>query len=98
MNNLSWLLATVADLRIRNGKRAVELAEQALEIAGQDDYSILDTLSVAYAEAGRFDEAVVVARKASKIAREQGQQKLARGIEQRLLLFESKSPYRMDAK
>ncbi len=98
LNNLSWMLATVADASIRDGKRAVELAEQALEITDPDDFSILDTLSVAYAADGNFDKAIVFGKKAAKLAREQKQPKLANGIEQRILLFESNSPYRMNAK
>ena len=31
-NNLSWLLATCADPRLRDGKRAVELAKKAVEL------------------------------------------------------------------
>ncbi len=97
LNNLSWMLASVSDARIRDGERAVALAEQAIEVTGPDDFSILDTLSVAYAEAGRFEKALVAARKALKLAKEQGQQKLTPGIEQRLRLFESNKPYRIDA-
>ena len=98
LNNLSWMLASVSDANIRDGKRAVELAERAIAIVGPDDFSILDTLSVAYAEQERFEEAVSAARKSVKLARDQGQQKLAVGIEQRLRLFESKKPYRIEVK
>ena len=99
LNNLSWMLAAVSDSSIRDGKRAVELAEQAIAITGPDDFSILDTLSVAYASEERYEEAVTAARKAVKLAQKQGgQQKLVPGIKQRLRLFESKKPYRIDVK
>ncbi|MDY6950155.1 MAG: tetratricopeptide repeat protein [Thermodesulfobacteriota bacterium] len=55
-NNLSWLLATCPDSTYRNGARAVDLAQTAIRL--DHSFARLDTLAAAYAEAGRFDEAV----------------------------------------
>ena len=55
LRNLAWTLATSTETNIRNGTRAVQLAEQACELTHYDD-SIVGTLAAAYAEAGRFDE------------------------------------------
>jgi len=55
-NNLAWLLATVPDSGLRDGNRAVQLAQKALTLL--PDISTSDTLAAAYAEAGNFDEAV----------------------------------------
>ena len=55
-NLVAWHLATCPDAKGRDGKRAVELAKQALLLA--KTASIMDTLAAAYAEAGDFDEAI----------------------------------------
>ncbi len=53
-NNLAWLLATCPVSSLRNGKEAIKLAEQAVQLSGSRSPAILDTLAAAYAEAGRF--------------------------------------------
>ncbi|CAB1061458.1 hypothetical protein D1BOALGB6SA_6231 [Olavius sp. associated proteobacterium Delta 1] len=55
-NIKAWILATSSQTDYRNGKEAVVLAQQAVEInAGIDS---LDTLAAAYAANGQFDEAI----------------------------------------
>ncbi len=58
MNNLAWLRATCPDASFRNEAEAVKVALLALELTRGRDANILDTLAAAYAEAGRFPEAV----------------------------------------
>ena len=58
MNNLAWLLATCPDDKVRDGKRAVELATKACEKTGWKLANNVDTLAAAYAEAGDFEQAV----------------------------------------
>jgi predicted Zn-dependent protease len=63
-NNLAWLLATHPDAAVRNGAEAVEWATKAAAAATtakQLEADFLDTLSVAYAEAGNFDKAIETA-------------------------------------
>jgi len=55
--NLAWLLATCPEDAVRDGSRAVALAEEVVASTPKD-VAYLDTLAAAYAEAGRFDEAV----------------------------------------
>ncbi|MGD9645703.1 MAG: tetratricopeptide repeat protein, partial [Pirellulales bacterium] len=60
-NNLAWLLATNPDPAIRNGPEAVEWAAKSVKAAEQARQLVpdfLDTLAVAYAEAGQFDKAI----------------------------------------
>jgi len=63
-NNIAWILATAPDAAIRNGPKAVELAEAANRVANGADPDVLSTLAAAYAETGRFVEATAVAQKA----------------------------------
>ena len=63
-NNLAWLLATTPDPALRNGTRAVTLAQQAVRLSGGESPQLLDTLAAAYAEAGNFSEAVATAKRA----------------------------------
>src|SRR5262249_45368906 len=58
MNNLAWLLATSLDASLRDGSRAVQLASQADNFANGLDPVYKATLAAAYAETGRFSEAI----------------------------------------
>ena len=62
------MLATNPNASVRNGAEAAELAERAARLSGGQKPAILGTLAAAYAEAGRFPEAVQTARKALKLA------------------------------
>ena len=64
MNNLAWLLATCTKDNLRNGPKAVELAERLCSITDYQSPTYLNTLAAAYAEVGRFEEAVETATKA----------------------------------
>jgi tetratricopeptide (TPR) repeat protein len=93
-NNLAWLLATCPDNSLRDGKRAVEVAQQAVQLSGGKSPEILDTLAAAYAEAGRFPEAVETAQRALDLSTAQNNKPLAQVIQNQLKLFETHSPYR----
>lgn len=57
-NGLAWRLASSKDARVRDGKRAVELAQKACELSEWKLPILINTLAAAYAEAGNFDEAI----------------------------------------
>jgi tetratricopeptide (TPR) repeat protein len=57
---LARLLATCPEAEARDGSRAVELAQQVLE--SQLTFEHAETLAMAFAEAGRWDEAVATQR------------------------------------
>jgi tetratricopeptide (TPR) repeat protein len=56
-NSLAWLLATCPDDDTRDGERALALARQIVAAVPRDAV-YLNTLAAAYAEAGRFADAV----------------------------------------
>jgi len=81
--NLAWLYATDPEASQRNGNEAVRLAEQAVHLKG-DHAGCLDTLAAAYAEAGRFSEAVRVGEDALTLARAERETSLADEIATRI--------------
>jgi tetratricopeptide (TPR) repeat protein len=92
-NNLAWLLATCPENSLRDGKKAAELAQQAVQLSGGKSPEILDTLAAAYAEAGRFPEAVAMAQRALDLSAVQNNKPLAEVIQNQLKLYEANSPY-----
>jgi tetratricopeptide (TPR) repeat protein len=93
-NNLAWILGSSPLTTLRNGPRAVELATRAEQILGGRNAAIAGTLAVAYAESGRFSEAVTVSLRARDLAQEQTNSVLVRLLEERLKLFRAGLPLR----
>jgi tetratricopeptide (TPR) repeat protein/cell division septation protein DedD len=58
-NSMAWIMATSPDDRLRDGRRAIAYAEKAVGNSPAD-INFIDTLAAAYAEAGRFDEAIAI--------------------------------------
>jgi protein O-mannosyl-transferase len=93
LNDLAWILATCPRSSVRNGAEAVRLAERAIHLGGANEPRFLATLDAAYAESGRFDEAVAAAKKTRELALAVGQQTAAQAAEQRLALYATRKPY-----
>jgi tetratricopeptide (TPR) repeat protein len=93
-NGLAWILATSPIESQRNGDEAVRLAERACAQTGRSQHAFLDTLAAAYAEAGRFDDAVKTAQEAIRLAGEAGEDQAAAVYRQRLTLYEKHQAYR----
>jgi Tfp pilus assembly protein PilF len=94
LNQLAWILATDPDPELRSGTAAVHLAERACNLTNDQAAAMLITLGAAYAEAGRFPEAITAAQKARDLAAARGQKDLADKNEQLLQLYQSRQPYR----
>ena len=92
-NSLAWLLATCPEASLRDGGKAIELAKQADQLSGGNHPEILDTLAAAYAEAGRYPEAVETARRALSLIATQNNQPVVDALQMRLKLYEANSPY-----
>jgi tetratricopeptide (TPR) repeat protein len=93
LNNLAWLLATDPDAQIRNGSRAVELADRACQLTEWKAAFLVGTLAAGYAEAGRFEDARNTAQKAIGIAEAAGEKELADRNRQLLKLYQSGKPF-----
>jgi tetratricopeptide (TPR) repeat protein len=63
LNRLAWLLSVSPEAAIRNGAQAVEFAERACKASNYGQPAMVLTLAAAYAEAGRFEDAVRTAEK-----------------------------------
>ena len=94
LNHIAWILATDPDSNIRNSDEAVRFAERASQLTQNRDAAILDTLAAAYAESGRFGEAVKTAEKAMKLAYEANKENLAEEIRKSLKLYRTGRPWR----
>ncbi len=93
-NNLAWVFATCPEASLRDGGRAVMLARQAVQLSGSSSPEILDTLAAAYAEAGRFPEAIATAKQALNLSIAKNNQPLTETIRRQIELFEANTPYR----
>jgi len=93
LNNLAWELATSPDARIREGSRAVKLAEEACELTHYQQTIMIGTLAAAYAEAGRFDEAIATGQKACTLAAERGQTNLLKRNQELVILYQTHQAY-----
>ncbi len=89
-NDLAWLRATCPDATSREGGQALAHAKRALELAGDDNAAIFETLSAAYAELGDFDNAVRWQEKAVQMASDPTKDVMAARLE----LYEQGQPYR----
>jgi protein O-mannosyl-transferase len=93
-SNLAWVLATSTDASVRDGAKAVELAQQAVSLSGGRELLFFRTLAAAYAETGRFSDAIGVIRQAVAVARMQGKASLADLLEGDALLYRGHLPLR----
>ena len=98
MNNLAWTLASSEEAELRDGAQAVKHAERACELTHDRETMMVGTLAAAYAEAGRFDEAIATAQKACTLASESSQQELLNRNQELLELYRQHRPYHETSK
>ncbi len=90
-NRLSWVLATCPDHTYRNAAKAVEMAQKAVEL--NLGANTLDTLAAAYAEAGKFEDAITIQKRAIALENKEGKtEELAEYI-RRLNSYRSNKPW-----
>jgi len=92
--NLAWILATSPDPSTRNGREAVELTARVLQRAGHPNAILLRTLAAAYAESGRYSEAINVAEQAFQLATAQRDSALAEELRRNINLYQMGLPLR----
>ncbi|HSQ55733.1 MAG TPA: tetratricopeptide repeat protein, partial [Gemmata sp.] len=93
LNHLAWLRAACPQEEVRNGAEAIRYATQACELTDFAVPGYVDTLAAAYAEAGRFEDAVRWQEKAVNLVTEEYRE----DYQSRLELYRGEKPYRDEA-
>jgi tetratricopeptide (TPR) repeat protein len=86
---LAWIYATCPDAKCRDGRKAVEYANKAVQLGEIQEWYYRGTLAAAYAESGDFAKAREFQEKAIESASEKEKQKLI----SRLELYKQGKPY-----
>ena len=89
---LARLLATCPDDSIRDGERALQLAAEAMQ--ARPGFEQAQTLAMALAEVGQFEEAVELQRQLIKSAMEAGQDAVVPMLQSQLVSYEQGRPIR----
>ncbi len=87
---VAWLMATCPLDQFRDRELALQSAEKAVALSGDGDWTYLDVLAAAQANAGRYGEAQATLEKAVQIAPDG----IAQALESRLALYRDRQPYR----
>jgi cytochrome c-type biogenesis protein CcmH/NrfG len=94
LGKLAWILATDGNASFRNAGEAVQLAQRLCAVTGSQQADAMMVLAAAYAEGGRFGDAVRVAQRALELARANEQQELAAQVQGQLKLYQDGRPFR----
>ena len=92
---LAWVLATAPDATLRNGGEAVKLAEEACEKTLYKSPMMLGTLAAAYAEDGRYAQAIRVVSVAAQVAEHDRNHALAQELRRQLATYQANKPIRV---
>jgi len=94
LSNLAWLLSACGDEDLRDGSRAVALATRACRATEFQHPGMLEVLSAAYAENGRFDEAIRTAAQALKLIDSQSLPRTAKRLTELIAQYKQSRPCR----
>jgi tetratricopeptide (TPR) repeat protein len=93
--NIAWIRATHADPAHRNGAEAVRLAERA-RAGAPGDGAVLSTLAAAYAEVGRYPDAVKTADAAVSAAEKDGDRDAAQRFREQRAHYLAGRPFHFE--
>jgi tetratricopeptide (TPR) repeat protein len=94
LDGLAWILSTDANPAFRNGMEAVKMSEQACTLTSRNDPVKLKTLAAAYAETGRFEDAINILRTAKDLAAKANRQELVNECSLMLEYFQRSESWR----
>jgi len=84
------VLATSTDDKLRDGRRAIELATKACELTKYEKAHIISTLAAGHAETGDFDNALKWSQKSVDL----GGEDLAEALNKELETYKKGEPFR----
>jgi len=93
LTSLAWMYATFPEADVRNGPQAVSLAERACRDTQRRNAQYLDILAAAYAEAGRFSDAVAASEEAIRLVEQQGPAHMLPALRHRLQRYQAGQPF-----
>ena len=82
----AWKLCTDRNTQARDGSKALELIERAIQLGSNDAQSLM-ILAAAQAESGSFKQAVETIRKAIPVAKKEHNKECVRELEQQLSYY-----------
>ncbi len=92
---LARLSASSPDERVRDGKRSLRMLDQLRKSMEQPTAEMTETLAMAFAEDGRFDDAVLAQERAIAMAKQAGDDAFAARMEGNLALYKQSKPCRL---
>jgi TPR repeat protein len=95
-NHVAWILATSNDCVIRNGVEAEKWVKKAIRTKDLANAYWMDTLAAAYAEQGKFDDAVTTQKKVISMLKMENVRK-RKEFYDRLKSYQEKRPWRDSA-
>ena len=93
-SGLAWTLATAPDPTLRNGAEALAISQHLFQTTDASNPILLRVLAAAYAEAGRFPEAIETTERGIALATSQHRADLAALLQGDLELLQSAQPLR----
>jgi protein O-mannosyl-transferase len=96
-NNLArviWAFATSPDPSMRNGPKAIELAQQANKLTGGKSPVILRVLAAAEAESRNYHDAMDIGQQALSLAHQEQNSALSDALRQDMAFYQAGSPVR----
>jgi tetratricopeptide (TPR) repeat protein len=94
LTHIAWVMATSPNPSLRNGTKAVELAQQTDRLSGGGNPNMAATLAAADAEAGKFPEAIANAQRALQLASGQNNAAMIPSLEAQLKSYQAGFPFR----
>jgi tetratricopeptide (TPR) repeat protein len=92
--SLAWILATAPEDALRDGRRALNLAQQANVTSADRNLMTWRVLAAAYAETGQFQEAINAAKEGARRAQAYRQSSIVQQLQLDLSLYQQEIPLR----
>ena len=94
LNNLAWVLLICPENSLRNGAKALDLAQKANRLTGGTNSAVLHTLAAAYAETGQYTKAIETAQTAFQLAESESNPSLMNALQNEIKLYQDQRPLR----